>query len=149
MGAPKNNKYWQMRSKDGRDKIYKTPEQLWEACVNYFEWVEANPLKEERIFHKDGMITRADVSKMRAMTVGGLCLFLNVDRKTWDLYRDRKDFIPVTTRADEIIRYQKFEGAAADLLNPNIIARDLGLADKSDVKTEIRITRSVYGGDIN
>ena len=34
---------------------------------------------------------------------------------------------------DEIIRTQKFEGASADLLNPNIIARDLGLADKSEL----------------
>lgn len=35
--------------------------------------------------------------------------------------------------AEEIIRRQKFEGAAADLFNPNIIARDLGLADKSEL----------------
>ena len=28
---------------------------------------------------------------------------------------------------------QKFAGAAADLLNANIIARDLGLADKQDL----------------
>ena len=33
----------------------------------------------------------------------------------------------------EIIRTQKFAGAAADLLNANIIARDLGLADKNEV----------------
>jgi hypothetical protein len=31
-----------------------------------------------------------------------------------------------------VIYEQKFTGAAADLLNPNIIARDLGLADKQD-----------------
>ena len=31
---------------------------------------------------------------------------------------------------EEIIYNQKFTGAAADLLNPNIIARELGLADK-------------------
>ncbi|MDC9826565.1 terminase small subunit, partial [Devosia sp. ZB163] len=36
-------------------------------------------------------------------------------------------------RVDEIIRAQKFEGAAAGLLNPNIIARDLGLADKQEL----------------
>ena len=33
---------------------------------------------------------------------------------------------------EQIIRTQKFEGAAAELLNPNIIARDLGLADRSE-----------------
>ena len=34
---------------------------------------------------------------------------------------------------EEIIRQQKFEGAAANLLNANIIARDLGLADKAEI----------------
>jgi hypothetical protein len=41
--------------------------------------------------------------------------------------------VQVTTRVDEIIRTQKFQGAAADLLNPNIIARDLGLSEKSEI----------------
>ena len=33
----------------------------------------------------------------------------------------------------QIIKTQKFEGAAAELLNANIIARDLGLADKKEL----------------
>ena len=36
-------------------------------------------------------------------------------------------------KAESVIRSQKFAGAAADLLNANIIARDLGLADKNQV----------------
>ena len=42
------------------------------------------------------------------------------------------DFSMITTRVDGIIRTQKFQGGAADLLNPNIIARDLGLVDKKE-----------------
>jgi len=34
-----------------------------------------------------------------------------------------------------VIYRQKFEGASADMLNPNIIARDLGLADKKDLSS--------------
>ena len=52
---------------------------------------------------------------------------------SFGLHRAKQDFSEVTTRVDEIIRTQKFQGAAADLLNPNIIARDLGLADKSEL----------------
>ena len=33
----------------------------------------------------------------------------------------------------QIIYTQKFEGSAAGLLNPNIIARDLGLNDKQEL----------------
>ena len=38
----------------------------------------------------------------------------------------------VIEKIESIIRSQKFEGAAADLLNANIIARDLGLKDSSE-----------------
>jgi hypothetical protein len=70
---------------------------------------------------------------MRAMTIEGLCIFLDIEQRTWLNYTKREDFIPVTSRACEIIRTQKFAGAAADLLNANIIARDLGLADKNEL----------------
>ena len=66
---------------------------------------------------------------MRAMTIDGLCLFLDIDLKTWANWRNDNDFFPVVARAETVIRSQKFAGAAADLLNPNIIARDLGLKD--------------------
>ena len=88
---------------------------------------------EEKVFHTNGVITRAEVSKMRAMTIGGLCIFLDIDQTTWGDYRKREDFTPVITRAEEVIRTQKFTGAAAEMLNPNIIARDLGLSDKSEL----------------
>ena len=52
---------------------------------------------------------------------------------TWQDYTEKDDFSAVTTRIEDIIYEQKFTGAAADLLNPNIIARDLGLADKKEV----------------
>ncbi|HFU7895746.1 TPA: terminase small subunit [Escherichia coli] len=38
--------------------------------------------------------------------------------------RADEDFCGVTTRAEQVIYDQKFSGAAADLLNANIIARD-------------------------
>jgi hypothetical protein len=65
---------------------------------------------------------------MRAMTISGLCIFLDISRPTWVEYRAKEGFSSIVSRVDEIIRTQKFEGASADLLNPSIIARDLGLA---------------------
>lgn len=76
-----------------------------------------------------GKASLAQVPKMRAMTIAGLCIFLDVNRTTWTEYGKRPGFSTVTTRVEEIIRDQKFTGAAANLLNPNIIARDLGLRD--------------------
>lgn len=133
MAAPIGNKFWEARSSHGRKPIFEAPEALWEACLEYFEWVENNPLYESQAFAYQGNVTLKELPKMRAMTVAGLCIFLDISVKTWAEYREREDFTPITTRVDEIIRTQKFQGAAADLLNPNIIARDLGLADKSEL----------------
>lgn len=130
MAAPLGNEFWKMRSSHGRKPIFPDPDALWEACCEYFTWVEANPLKEAQAFAYQGVVTVHDLGKMRAMTIGGLCIFLDIDKDTWAEYGKRKDFTAVTTRVDEIIRTQKFEGASAGLLNPNIIARDLGLVDK-------------------
>lgn len=132
MAAPVGNSFWSVRSSHGRKPLFANPEELWAACCEYFDWVEANPLYECKAFAFQGVITKENLPKMRAMTIVGLCIFLDISVKTWAEYREREDFTPITTRVDEIIRTQKFQGAAADLLNPNIIARDLGLAEKSE-----------------
>lgn len=140
MAAPMGNQFWKARSSHGRAPIFPSPEALWEACAEYFEWVEQNPLWESRPFAFQGIVTVEPMPKMRAMTISGLCIFLDIARSTWDEYRGNKDFSGIVTRVEEIIRTQKFEGASADLLNPNIIARDLGLADKSETTGSVNVT---------
>lgn len=140
MAAPVGNRFWEARSSHGRKPIFASADDLWAACLEYFEWVEANPLYEAQAFAYQGVVSLKELPKMRAMTVAGLCIFLDIDVHTWHEYRVRDGFTAVTTRADEIIRTQKFQGAAADLLNPNIIARDLGLADKSDMNGLLSVT---------
>lgn len=133
MSAPKGNRFWEARSSHGRRPRFSDPEVLWDACTQYFEWVEENPLWEMKPFAFQGVVTQEPVAKMRAMTIGGLCIFLDIDQTTWADYRSKEDFSRVTSRVEAIIRDQKFSGAAADLLNPNIIARDLGLAERNEL----------------
>ena len=132
------NKFWLARSSHGRNPIFSNPEQLRNACYEYFQWVEDNPLYEEKIFHSQGIITKDTITKMRAMTIGGLRIFLGICEQTWVNYKNNPDFLGVVKEVEEIIYNQKFTGAAADLLNSNIIARELGLADKQ--QNEIKIT---------
>lgn len=129
----KGNKFWLNRSSHGRSPIFATPEDLWNAAVEYFTWVDENPLWEDKLVIYQGVATHEPVAKMRAMTVHGLCLYLDITNQALLDYAKRPDYIEVTTRIQQVIRDQKFVGAAADLLNANIIARDLGLADKQDV----------------
>lgn len=131
MAAPAGNKFWLLRSSHGRNPIFATPDDLWTAACEYFEWVDANPLYEDKVTSFQGVNTHEPVAKMRAMTISGLCLFLDIDQTTWKDYGTKEGFSRIVTQAEEVIKSQKFAGAAADLLNPNIIARDLGLTDKS------------------
>lgn len=87
-----------------------------------------------KAFAYQGDIKQETISKMRAMTLTGLCLFLDIADNTWPTFRVREDLSVITTRIEKVIYDQKFSRAAADLLNANIIARDLGLKEHSQVE---------------
>lgn len=140
MAAPKNNRFWELRSKHGRDKLFKSPELLWEAATEYFQWILDNPLIEVDFKGKDA--ERVELPHTKPFTLHGLCLYLDVnvqyftdfennikDKKT----KKNKDFSLVITRIRETIYDQKLSGAACGFYNPSIIARDLGLTEKTDL----------------
>lgn len=135
--APVGNQFWKARTKHGRRKLFSSSEALWEACCEYFQWVEDNPLWESKLFSYQGDVHEGVAPKMRAMTLSGLCLFLDVTRETWGQWRKDKGFSDVVTRAEEVMYSQKFAGAAADLFNASIIARDLGLKDASTTEHDV------------
>lgn len=123
------NQFWKARSTHGRKKKWSEPDVLRDACFQYFQWCEDNPLYASEVVKYQGVATLTDVPKMRAMTISGICIFLGITQETWRDYKKQKDFSAVIHEAEEIIKTQKFEGASAELLNANIIARDLGLRD--------------------
>ncbi len=130
----KGNRFWEARSSHGAKPKFENPEDLWSACVEYFNWVDANPLYKDQLVTFQGAATHEPVAQMRAMTLMGMCLFLDVSIQQWNDWRkSRPDLFEVISRAEAVIYQQKFSGAAADLLNANIIARELGLADKSEL----------------
>jgi hypothetical protein len=113
--------------------MFSSPDKMWEACCEYFDWVDENPMKAEKLFSFQGSVIKGEYSIIRAMTIAGLCNFLGVTSRMWRGYREKEGFVPVMERVEQVMYAQKFEGASADLLNANIIARDLGLADKSEL----------------
>ncbi len=144
MAAPANNEFWKFRSKHGRDKLFESPELLWEAACEYFKWCDKNPLKEQKVFHAQGIVTKTKVTKLRAYTIEGFLLYIKASdsylRAFKSTHKDNEDqesidFLTVIREIEKTIYVQKFTGAASDLLNPNIIARDLGLSDKRDLSS--------------
>jgi hypothetical protein len=128
MAAPKANAYYLLAKGFKKPKSY-LPNALWNRAIEYVKWVYLNPLKEEKVFSNG---KRVKVNKMRAMTIAGFCIFAHISRDTFNQYEKEKEYSDVCAKIKEIIYTQKLEGAAADLLNPVIIARELGLADKNE-----------------
>lgn len=134
--APKNNQFWKLRSKHGRNPKFETPEELLEACYEYFEATDARKWTKKDWVGKDAQEVERETETPYTLT--GLYIFLGISRQNWTQYEAREDFFTVTTRVRDIIYTQKFEGAAVGAFNANIIARDLGLKDASEVTTMIK-----------
>ncbi len=125
------NTIWQERTTFGRAPAFADAEFLWQACRAYFQWAHENPLYEAKILASGKEVPAA---RMRAFTQKALCLHLRISEETWREWRkSRDDLTEVIQTVDAVIFTQKFEGAAAGLLNANLISRELGLADRQEL----------------
>lgn len=134
------NNFWELRSTHGRNLIFASPEILWEAVKEYFEVTSQRVWTKKDWVGKDALEVERESTP--PFTLTGLRIFLGISAQTWIDYKNRKDFVEVCTRVEEIIYTQKFEGATIGAYNANIIARDLGLADKREVeRVKIKVTK--------
>ena len=128
---------------------YKTPDHIWKAACEYFQWCDDNPIYMNEKASFQGDITVKSAPHRRAYSVNALCPFIDITKSQLYNLRDRYDarkadpenylgeediagFRPVIERILAIIEVQKFEGAAVGEFNPNFIARDLGLGETID-----------------
>lgn len=118
-----------------RHAKYYEPMSLLRAAVEYFEWAKDHPLEEETVHVHRGEVTRVVVDKVRPFTKVGLANYLGIPASRLYSFKNRQDesWQDVMELIEQVIYTQKFENAAAGLLNSNIISRDLGLADRREV----------------
>lgn len=125
---------WKIIDPGGRPVSYE-PQELWEKAVEYFEWCKASPLKEGKLF---GTGLSGKVDHPKAFTKQGFCAFAGISPRTFDTYAVRAEYEQITDTIRAIMFDQKFSAAAVGLMNPNLIARELGLADR--IKQETQLT---------
>lgn len=134
-----------------------TPELVYRAACEYFEVME-----EHKYWKEDFIKAGNDAGKIvrlkqdRTFTMIGLTIFLkdcdlfdfnlndalvNKNHK-YNEYQDVMQFIK------NVIREQKFSGAAAGVFNSNFIARDLGMTEK--VQASVMTEQPLFGdaGDV-
>ncbi|MFC0183380.1 terminase small subunit [Pseudarcicella hirudinis] len=107
MAAPAGNKFWQNRSRHGRDKLFENPELLWGAACEYFQSVDDNPylvqeqrkgqvnLKIDAKLNADALSDITDalnplisIPTIRPYTIAGLCIYVNASRSWWNSFKD-------------------------------------------------------------
>jgi len=115
---------------------FPTPAALWEAATQYFQWVEDNPIVEEKLISTKMGVEKHHINHPQAMTVRGLCLYIGLGKSTWYEYCARDEFKGICEEITNCIYMQKFTYAAADMLNASLIARDLGIKDQQEITTK-------------
>jgi len=125
MAAPKGNQFWMLRSKHGRDKLFATPEALWEAACEYFQWCDENPWTTRKAIQRTMPVrrkkgkrtetvneqqTQQEVSPtQRPYSLTGLCIYLGTSSRWWSSFRSEcmkkndEDFLHVIARVEETI----------------------------------------------
>ena len=136
MAAPKGNQFW--RNIDpkniGRNPKFETPEELWNAAVEYFQHCDDNPIETKETFTDPAKSTVKIHQLAVPYTWEGLYVFLGICNLNH--YKTKEAFSTIITHIGNVIRNQKFSGAASGIFNANIIARDLGLTDKKDITSD-------------
>lgn len=127
---------WEVSKGPGQPPKFSSPQEMWDRAVEYFKWCGQHQLVEEKIGFFQGEPTSGFVGHKRPMTQKGLCIFLGVTVSTWHNYKKNTEYLEVIEAIEDIMFEQKFAGAAVGLFNANIIARDLGLTDKQEIKMD-------------
>jgi hypothetical protein len=155
------NQFWKMRSKHGRDRIFKDPQTMLKACYEYFEYQSQQKWEKTDVI-RGGENAGQQISHTvtTPFTIEGLCIFLDVNTVYFNHFENAlnpdkseidNDFSKVITHVKEVIRKQKMEGASVGAFNANIIARDLGLTDKQEhdhkggltIKTSVKAKKKI------
>jgi len=135
MAAPTENEFYKLRldlSEDGRKLSRK---EVIEKSQEYIDYCRNVPLESTDFRGKDAI--PVNIKHVRAMSIEGLCHWLGITKPTWHEWRKDEKYSSICTRVEQVMYSQKFEGAAAGLLTPSIIARDLGLKEQSESETKI------------
>jgi len=126
-----HEQYWQRRP--DKTQVFETADELYAAAAAAFDWLHTHPKRKQVLFHNKGAVVRTYETMERPFTKNAVAMCMGISVQCLDGYRKRPGFEEIMEWLDGVIYTQKFEGAAVGTLNANFIARDLGMADRSEV----------------
>lgn len=133
-----DNLFVPFNAKMGRPRKFATPGALLKAFQEYLDDRKNRPLvskeTESGFVGESNMAKAKEKMKNHPLSIVDFCVYLGCCRNWWNELPS--EFLGVKSRiADYIFTYQ-LKGAETGEFNANIVARELGLADKKEVTGE-------------
>jgi len=137
------NKFWKLRTKHGKDKIFGDAAVLMEEAYKYFDWCDRHPWEKTELVKYQGYASEAEVPLGRPYTMDGLTYYLGVSgsyfRSAKGNLKDKIERSKATPEEvelletieliEQVVRTQNIEGAAVGVFSPNLVARLHNIAE--------------------
>lgn len=161
------------RKKFGR-KAFESADHLYRRALEYFQWCDTHPMYRTEQLKKPGPPlkmpdgstvpgeTLVEIPLKRPYTMGGLCIYLGVHSSYFRNFEskrregraptakyipiggDDEEFLEVIDFIKESVYTQQYEGAVAGQFQANIVARGIGLADKTEIDQRTTEVKEVF-----
>jgi len=125
-------------------KYIETPEKMWELFCDYVEHERQNPMYKVEYVGRDGETKRTPLET--PITFEGFECYLADKGVINDLghyvaNRDNQytDYVTIITRIRNNCFVHNFKGASVGLFNANLIAKKLGLIEKTENNTNVKL----------
>jgi len=137
----------------GIKKYIESPEQLWQFFIDYVEHERLNPMRKTEYIGQHAI--RVEIELETPITFEGFECYLFKMHIISDLgdYSSNKgdrysEFATIIKQIKSFCFTNNFKGASVGLFNASLIARKLGLTEKSEVKLDATIQdTSIKWGD--
>lgn len=127
--APRyGNQHWKNRKYHlALEQVKYLPHELFNAFLEYTDWIEHNPIQKKMLLQKTGTII--DMPVERPMTVRGFMLYCGCAEDRFYYYAAKFEYKEICKIIRDAIFTQKFELAMVGVYNAQLTAMDLGLSN--------------------
>lgn len=126
-----NKKYGDIANLNHRHPM--TPETVFNLAVKYFSWAEDQAIKAIETASFQGVVTENLVHKPRIFTLNGFCLYCGVTASSIQSWRASPGFSEVMAFVDSVIHEQKYQLAAANIINAGFVGKEIGIDKPAEV----------------
>lgn len=121
--------------------IFATPDELWDAACEYFDWCVDTPIEYELEIGKNtGQFVK--LKKPRPFNMRGFHGLAEISPKMWKRLQEDPEFEEVLYRIENVIYTQIYDGGMTGIYDSGMSSKSLGLTDKREITADVNATVS-------